>query len=242
MARGPGLSLQIREKRFGGSAAPLFVDFSLEMTGGNVVAVLGPSGVGKSTLLRLVAGIDTQFSGSISIDGVPAAAASPPGFVFQDPRLLPWLTAAENVRTARHGMTRGTAEVLLEQVGLRGVAELYPRQMSGGMQRRVALARALAVHGQLLLLDEPFVSLDQALADEMHRLLAEVIARSDASVLLVTHDPRDAARLADRVVVLDGRPARISRDVAMPVHREDRTADVVARYVAELVGLPKAHP
>lgn len=234
MARGPGLSLHIAEKRFAGSPAPLFTDFHLDIEGGSVVALLGASGVGKSTLLRLVAGIDPLFAGSITIDGVSATKAKPPGFVFQDPRLLPWLTAGDNLRAAAPGLDRGAVENLLHRVGLRGVSGFYPRQLSGGMQRRVALARALALNGQLLLLDEPFVSLDQALAEEMQRLLADVIASSGASVVLVTHDPLDAARLADRAVVIEGRPARISGDIGFARPRGERDAGVIAEYWALL--------
>jgi ABC-type nitrate/sulfonate/bicarbonate transport system ATPase subunit len=234
MARGPGLSLHIAEKRFAGSAEPLFRDLRFDVAPGSVVAVLGPSGVGKSTLLRLVAGIDRAFSGAITVDGRPAREAPPPGFVFQDARLLPWLTAAGNLRLAAPDLDEAQAELLLGQVGLSGVAGLYPRQLSGGMQRRVALARALAPGGRLLLLDEPFVSLDRALADDMHQVLRDVFASSKASVLLVTHDPLDAARLADRALVLGGRPARIQKDVAFPVGRAERDESLVRSYASQL--------
>jgi NitT/TauT family transport system ATP-binding protein/sulfonate transport system ATP-binding protein len=234
MARGPGLSLHIGEKRFTGSAAPLFSELRLDVAPGSVVAILGASGVGKSTLLRLVAGIDREFSGAITIDGRPAEEAPPPGFVFQDARLLPWLTAAGNLRLAAPGLDGAETQRLLEQVGLLGAAELYPRQLSGGMQRRLALARALAPGGRLLLLDEPFVSLDRALADEMHQVLCEVFASSEASVLLVTHDPLDAARLADRVLVLGGRPARIVRDEVFAAPRGQRDESLVGEYARQI--------
>ena len=227
------LSIDVREKRFGDGPV-LFSDFRLEVAAGSVVALLGPSGVGKSSLVRMVAGIDTAFDGTILIDGVPAAAVGPPGLVFQDPRLLPWLSAVDNVRASDAKMSRATALAVLERVGLADRGEAFPHQLSGGMQRRVALARALAVNAELLLLDEPFVSLDRALADEMQELVAGLIAATRPTVLLVTHLPADAARLADRVIALAGRPAQIVADVGLPVPREARDAAIIAGYVRAL--------
>jgi len=208
MAHGPGLTISIAEKRFPGADAPLFADFRLDIAPGSVVALHGPSGVGKSTLLRLIAGIDRDLTGSITVAGVPAHQASPPGFVFQDPRLLPWLTARDNIRAAHPAMSRQTADAALARVGLAAAANAWPHALSGGMQRRVALARALATNPHYLLLDEPFVSLDRALVSEMHDLLADIIATSGATVLFASHLPDDAARLANRVITLAGRPAR----------------------------------
>ena len=210
MAPGPGLSIAIAEKRFRGSEQPLFVDFRLDIAPGEGVALHGPSGVGKSTLLRLVAGIDRNYVGTITVGGIAAHLAPPPGFVFQDARLLPWLTATQNVQAAAPTLSRAEAIDLLARVGLADAADLYPRALSGGMQRRVALARALATNAGLLLLDEPFVSLDAALVDDIHGLLADIIAASGATVLLASHNADDAARLATRVISLAGRPARIA--------------------------------
>ncbi len=229
------LSIAIREKRFGEGPA-LFKDFRLEVAAGSVVALLGPSGVGKSSLVRMVAGIDSAFEGVVSIDGVPAAEAPRPGLVFQDARLLPWLSAIDNVRASDPGMSRDKALALLERVGLAERGEAFPHQLSGGMQRRVALARALAVNAELLLLDEPFVSLDRALADEMQGLVAGLIAAEKLTVLLVTHLAEDAARLADRVIVLAGLPAQIVTDVPLPVPRGQRDRAVIEGYVAALGG------
>ena len=227
------LSIAIREKRFGDGPA-LFEDFKLDVAAGSVVALLGPSGVGKSSLVRMVAGIDSAFEGTILIDGVPAADAPPPGLVFQDPRLLPWLSAIDNVRASDAKMSRATALAALERVGLAERGEAFPHQLSGGMQRRVALARALAVNAELLLLDEPFVSLDRLLAVEMQGLVAGLVAAERPTVLLVTHLAEDAARLADRVIVLTGRPARIVADVALPVQRDARDAAIIAGYLRAL--------
>jgi len=209
MASGPGLSIAITEKRFPGSDAPLLADFALTIAPGSVTALHGPSGIGKSTLLRLISGIDRDFIGSITIDGRPIEEAPKPGFVFQDARLLPWLTATDNIRAADPAMSRETAIATLASVGLADHANAWPRQLSGGMQRRVALARALATNPGLLLLDEPFTSLDRDLVDDLHQLLSNLIATIRPTIIFASHNAEDAARLADRVITLAGRPAKI---------------------------------
>ena len=223
MARGPGLRIDIAELRFPGAEAPLFGDFHLEIAPGSVVALHGPSGVGKSTLLRLIAGVERRYTGNITVDGVPVHRAPPPGFVFQDSRLLPWLTARDNIRAIDPAMSAQTADAALASVGLADVSDAYPNALSGGMQRRVALARALATNPRYLLLDEPFVSLDGKLVDDMHQLMGELIGRSGATVIFASHQASDAARLAGRVVTLRGRPVRVEDDqVAVNAPASDR--------------------
>tara|TARA_R110002020_G_scaffold178334_4_gene371320 strand:+ start:1330 stop:2064 length:735 start_codon:yes stop_codon:yes gene_type:complete len=234
MASGPGIDLDIARKLYPGAATPLLENLQLVLAPSSVVALVGPSGVGKSTILRLLAGIDRDFAGSISIAGVPAHAAPPPGFVFQDPRLLPWLSAADNIMAVAPGITPAMAQAALAQVGLGAAAALYPHQLSGGMQRRVALARAFSVNAGLLLLDEPFVSLDRILVADIQQVFALLIARSQPTVVLVTHLADDAARLADRAVVLDGLPARLVADIALPVPPAQRDETILADYRAQL--------
>jgi NitT/TauT family transport system ATP-binding protein/sulfonate transport system ATP-binding protein len=149
--------------------------------------------------------------------------------MFQDARLLPWLDSADNIRAVAPALSREAAGRWLDRVGLAGFGHSLPHQLSGGMQRRVALARALAVNPRLLLLDEPFVSLDRPLASELQGLLEAVIAAEAATTILVSHISEDAARLADRVVVLAGRPARIVADLPLDTPRAERDPTELAR-------------
>ncbi|MBU1304783.1 MAG: ABC transporter ATP-binding protein [Alphaproteobacteria bacterium] len=240
MATGPALNLSITRKQFAGTDAPLFADLHLDIAPQSVVALIGPSGVGKSTLLRLIAGIDTAFTGSITIADAPAAAAPPPGFVFQDPRLLPWLTALGNVMAASPTIDAQAARSALAHVGLAEAVALYPHQLSGGMQRRVALARAIAVNAGLLLLDEPFVSLDRVLLDQMQQQVIALIAATRPTVVFVSHLVDDAARLADRAILLGGRPANILADLALPVPPLQRDETILARYRAMITAAGEA--
>ncbi|MEU4426859.1 ABC transporter ATP-binding protein [Actinoplanes sp. NPDC024001] len=217
----------------------------LEVAAGEVVALLGPSGCGKSTLLRLAGGLDTPTAGSVQVDGREVRGIEPRcSVVFQEPRLLPWRTLERNVA---YGLPRGTSrerardEVAhwLSVVGLADFARHRPRQVSGGMAQRAALARALARRPGVLLLDEPFAALDALTRLRMQDLLAEVQREAGTTVLLVTHDVDEALHLADRVVLLGGEPAgvRLIRDVpgARPRDRGDATlAALRVSLLAEL--------
>lgn len=229
MAHAIAVDIDIKHKFFASSTDALFEDFRLSVDAGDVLALIGASGIGKSTLLRIIGGIECDFDGHVLVDGKEAASAPPPGFVFQDARLLPWLDAASNIAAVHPaGLPAEQTTPLLARVGLSGYEKAFPQQLSGGMQRRLGLARALSVNSRLLLLDEPFVSLDRALIEDLQRLFLSVFKTEKPTVILVSHNPEDAARLADRVVLLDRRPARIVADFRISTPPEKRSpADIL---------------
>ncbi|HQY33045.1 ABC transporter ATP-binding protein [Actinotalea sp.] len=268
--RGVGRTFAPRDRH--GRAAEVLADVDLEVAAGEVVALIGASGCGKSTLLRQVVGLDTPTTGTILIDGTPVDGVDSRCAVgFQEPRLLPWRTLAQNValglprggrgqtaggRSASRGEARreGARRVaeLLALVGLGEATALRPRQVSGGMAQRAALARALARNPGVLVLDEPFGALDALTRLRMQDLLLDVHAAEPTTVLLVTHDVDEALYLADRVVLLgrpDGAPgagpAGVRRVVTVPGARpRDRGDAELALLRAELLdglGVPSHH-
>jgi len=192
------------------------VDFEL-MTG-QAISVVGPSGAGKTTLLRCLAGLQTPTGGSVEIEGVPVTRVpSSIGVVFQDysRSLMPWLSVKRNVEFPLRGHGLDKREVqqramdALALVGLTAAADRHPRQLSGGMQQRVAIARAVAVQPRILIMDEPFASVDAQTRAELEDLTLSVRRRTDTSVVLVTHDIDESVYLADSVLVLSGNPSRV---------------------------------
>lgn len=199
----------------------------LELERSDFVCVVGPSGCGKTTFLNAVAGFLPIQGGALELDGRVIPGPGPDrAMVFQQPSLLPWRSVRDNVaygvelgRTMNRAGAREHAEGLLDLVGLSGVGDRYPAQLSGGMQQRVNLARALAVEPELLLLDEPFASIDAQTREVMQGELLRVCAARDVTALFVTHDIVEAAFLADRVCVFGPRPGRIVREIAVPFER-----------------------
>jgi len=229
----PAAAIQLRGvgRRFGRTEALAPTD--LDVAPGEVVTVLGPSGSGKTTLLRLVAGLVAPTSGDVLVDGVDPARARATkriGFVPQRPALLPWRTVRQNARlllAVNRSAGRGGGpdpDLLLTQVGLHDFLDAYPHELSGGMQQRVSLARALALGAPVLLLDEPFAALDEITRADMRHLLAAVCEPLATTILFVTHSIAEAVFLSDRVVVLSERPGRVVAiepvDLPRPRHAE----------------------
>jgi len=195
---------------------------SLAVQPGEFVCLIGASGCGKSTMLSLVAGLDTATAGEVSTGGKRVT------LMFQEPALFPWLTASRNVELALR--TRGVpkqerrarATELLQAVHLGGFGGKRPHELSGGMRQRVALARALAQDADVLLMDEPFGALDAMTRDLLHEELERICGERELTVLFVTHNVREAARLGDRVVVLSSRPGRVIEEISVDVKRPRR--------------------
>ena len=213
-------------------------DLVLEVPAGSFTAIIGPNGCGKSTLLRLVAGLLSASEGSVTVGGTaPEAGDGRVGLAFQQPRLIPWRSTLANVMVPLELAGTPAAErrdrglLALDRVGLTGVADLRPAQLSGGMQQRAALARALITDPPVLLLDEPFSALDaltrEAFDSELQRLWIE----RRRTVLLVTHAVNEAIHLADRVAVMTARPGRIADLVDVPLSRP-RPTDLIGNAIA----------
>jgi NitT/TauT family transport system ATP-binding protein len=217
------LRIRVRHKRFAavGDAPPKLVieNLSLEVPPRGFMALFGPSGCGKSTLLNLVAGLDPDFTGEVAL---PERTRI--GYVFQEPRLLPWLTVEDNLRLvlADDAESEGKIAAWLAAMNLADVRMVFPTRLSLGMARRVALARAFVIEPTLLLMDEPFVSLDEPSAERLRRLLLTTLSAHPATVLFVTHNLREAITLADRIALLAPAPTRILREIEVEVPRERR--------------------
>jgi NitT/TauT family transport system ATP-binding protein len=233
-------------KSFGALAALSSID--LHVGSGEIVTVLGPSGSGKTTLLRIIGGLDEPTTGTVTVDGTsPHAArrAKRIGFVPQSPALLPWRSVGANARLLldlnrrpRSGTpATGRPDVteLLAEVGLDGFVDAYPHELSGGMQQRVALVRAMALGAPLLLMDEPFAALDEITRADMRHLLARLCEQLATTVLFVTHSIAESVFLSDRVVVLSSRPGRIVgiEPISLPRPRHPELEDDPAFFAVE---------
>jgi NitT/TauT family transport system ATP-binding protein/sulfonate transport system ATP-binding protein len=206
----------------GGQPVKALQPTDLSVNANDFITILGPSGCGKSTLLRIVAGLDSPSTGRVLLDGREVRRPGPDrGMVFQSYTLFPWLTVADNIAFGLR--EKGTAEKerrdivasYVDLVGLKGFENHWPKQLSGGMQQRTAIARALANDPEILLLDEPFGALDNQTRGLMQELLLGIWEKRQKTVLFVTHDIEEAIFMASRVIVMSARPGRIKSDVAV---------------------------
>jgi ABC-type nitrate/sulfonate/bicarbonate transport system ATPase subunit len=195
------------------------IDFTV--ADGEFVSIIGPSGCGKSTLLHILAGFDRPDRGAVALDSQPVSGPSPKGiYIFQAGSIFPWLTVQRNLMFGLNGLPRAEkrrlADYYAELVGLKGFEQAFPSQLSGGMRQRLEVARALIVKPEVLYMDEPFGSLDALTRLQMRIELRRILFRQRHTVLLVTHDVEEALHLADRILLLSARPARIQSIVDVP--------------------------
>jgi ABC-type nitrate/sulfonate/bicarbonate transport system ATPase subunit len=223
------IAINIKNKSYPakGRAAPhlAIADFQLSLNSGEFVCLVGPSGCGKTTLLNIIAELDRDYEGSINFK--QHLTHPKIGYVFQNPRLLPWRTVRENIGLAiEDNSSLENIDALLEVMQLTQFQHFYPERLSLGMSRRVAIIRAFAINPDVLLMDEPFVSLDTPIARQARDLLLALWKQRPHAVLFVTHDLREAIALADRIVFLAAAPMKVIAEISVPISRAERENEV----------------
>jgi len=228
-----------------GSTLTVLDQVSFDVKDKEFVCILGASGCGKTTLLRLIAGLDTARSGSIILDGEEITGTSPKvGFVFQEYSLFPWRTVIDNIAFGleMRGVSREdrymVAEWYLDLINLMQFKDSYPSELSGGMRQRVAVARALTLDPSLLLMDEPFGALDAQTRNMLQKELLQIWGKTKKTIMFITHSVDEAVYLADRIIVMTPRPGRICRDIRVPLPRpRDRTSVEFAQVRRDVLDL-----
>jgi len=232
-ARPGRLLIEDLQKSYVGSSGSLKVltDISLDVKAGEFIAIVGGSGCGKSSLLRIIAGLETVEAGRVSLDGVPIIHPGiDRGLVFQEHRLFPWLTVFDNVAFGLEEVAEDEVLHYTRLVGLQGFEEAYPHQLSGGMAQRAAIARALINRPRVLLLDEPFGALDAFTRMQLQEEILSIWRSEGTTVVLVTHDIEEAVFLSDRVAVMSNRPGTVRKTIPIDLPRpRDRTTDSFSR-------------
>ncbi len=219
------LHVNIKKKAFtsAGLTTPctVFSDFKLDFNAQQLTCIIGPSGCGKTTLLNIIAGIDKDFTGSVRLSDQPQGSTQKVSYVFQTPRLLPWRTVLENIQLiiGKSPASLLKTQQVMQQLGLIEQLNSYPAHLSIGMQRRVSLARAIISDRDTLLMDEPFVSLDNVNAMKARQLLLQVLDLHPKHVIFVTHDLDEAITLADRIVFLSDAPCQVLADIPISTKR-----------------------
>jgi ABC-type nitrate/sulfonate/bicarbonate transport system ATPase subunit len=240
MAESVTLSAVSKRYRTRLAEVPVLDGIDLEVRPGEFIAVLGPSGCGKSTLLRLIGGLDGPSEGAVKLGGREVTRTDPRcAVVFQESRLFPWKSTTDNIAFgARRAVDPLPTDLILSMVGLQAFANAYPHQLSGGMAQRAALARALIGRPEVLLMDEPFASLDAFTRMQMQDLVVDTCRAFAPTVVLVTHDVDEALYLADRVIVMSPRPATIMETLSVSLpHPRDRAAAELASMRARVLSL-----
>jgi ABC-type nitrate/sulfonate/bicarbonate transport system ATPase subunit len=228
---GATVDLTVKSKVYRGrSLAPVAAlrDLHLSIAPGEFVVLMGPSGCGKTTLLRILTGLDEDFEGKLTRDSHAI------GMVFQEPRLLPWRTVQDNIALVSSNPAPGFLKRILDECGLSDLAGRFPRQLSLGQQRRAALARAFAVDPDLVVLDEAFVSLDNKAAQKLRAVLVAALEERQTTVVMVTHDLREALSLASRLILLSPGPGRVVEDIPLRLPRQARDEAWIGARQAEL--------
>jgi len=220
-------------------------DVSMDVDRNSIVSIVGPSGCGKTTLLWSMSGLHPLSSGQILLDGTPITGPHPEiGLVFQEANLLPWRNLIQNIlfpfEIKRQTPDRAWIDHLLDRVGLTGFEDRSPRELSGGMQQRASIVRALSLRPSVLLMDEPFGALDAFTREEMNRLVEEIWLETHTTIVFITHSIEEAIFLSDRVIVLSPRPGRVMADYTVPFARPRSIATMASREVFDLQNRIKA--